>query len=114
MNEEILGVLRENDSILEPAILVRDVTFRLARIESVPIRVRVWFDALNARDPYRFELSHYAHTPTQADSYVPSAPYEDSEERALRRAIRTLVDWVEGAERQGHTPDPSWLVPAGT
>jgi hypothetical protein len=58
-----------------------------------------------------WQQSHFLHTPLQLDAYRTSWPANDTEERAWRSAIWTLVDWYKQAVRQGHQPEESWLVP---
>lgn len=58
-----------------------------------------------------WQQSHFMHTPLQIDAYRTSGPANDTEERAWRSAIWTLVDWYEQAVRQGHQPEELWLVP---
>lgn len=113
-DDEVIELLTSRKSWLEPSILVREYTARLNAIPAVKVRIRIWLDPWMQREPYRFELSHYAATPDQAGAYLPSAPWSATEAGALRAGMKAIETWVAGAVRQGHRPDESWLQPSST
>ena len=109
--DDTTEVLKRHNETLEQCILVREVKLRLRSIESVQITIRIWFD-IEQRDQYRFDLSHYVHSPVQAGPYIPSAPWCPTEALALEGGIEALTNWVESGQKEGHEPSPSWLIPA--
>ncbi len=110
MDEDIVNELRQSDAIFEGSILVREVTFRPAEIPDVKVTIQIWYDP-DRRDAYRFDLSHYAHTPEQAGPYIPSGPWYPTEALALHRGISAITDWIGAAKAKGHSPHVTWLRP---
>jgi len=111
MDDELQRVLQNAAGLLEASVLVREVTFRPEDIPDVKVTVRIWFDAGHQRQPYRFELSHHAQSPSQASPYV-SSPYYETEALALQRGISAITDWIEQGKRNGHSPESNWLKPS--
>lgn len=111
-DEDVSRVLRETEGIIEPSILIREITFRPEDIPDVEVTVRILLDPTRTRDQYRFELSHYVHSPSQLGPYVPSGPFYGTEALAIDRGIRAITDWIATGKRDGHPPKPNWLKPA--
>jgi len=106
------------DGIDSASITVLEGQFQLEELPGITIRFRIkriLVPQLQAHNRYRFELSHYIHTPEQAGPYIPSGPYYPTVDDAAEKAIYfTIVDWYKEAITKGHTPDESWLVPNST
>ena len=100
---------------IDYCVLEREIGFQHPDIPEVRIMVQVWWHRDLEPEPYRFELSHYVHTPEQVRPYVPSSPYARTAVAAVERAIAAIMDQIERAKRAGHSPDPSWFLrrPAG-
>ena len=113
-DDECLRVLNELDGWFEPAVLIREYSVRLTEIPSVALGIRIYYDADRERDPYRFDLSHLAATPTQAGPYLPSGPWRASEAGALRAGLEAVTKWVKIAVREGHAPSERWLRPSSS
>jgi hypothetical protein len=108
-----LETLKDED-IFELGSLVSTHTFRLKAIPSVRIDVTIWKDAVaHGGSFFRYNISHAMHTPGQAGPYYSSAPFADSEEGALHKAISDLMHFYPSGVRAGHEPNESWLVPTG-
>jgi hypothetical protein len=100
-----------SDHITEPKYLVREYRFYLGQLG--PITIRVWKTRESYGDcTFTFTQSHYIKTPTQAGPYMTSAPFGETEERAINRAVQGFLTWYTGAIHEGHEPDESWLVPS--
>jgi hypothetical protein len=110
MDGKTLASLGDDPGIAELSKLIGEYAVALADTGDT-FRVRVYYDILREWDHYRFELSHYPKTPTQAGPYMPSSPWSSSEEGALRRAIAAVTDYFAEAKGAGHQPSTEWLVP---
>lgn len=80
--------------------------FRLARISTV---VKIELEHIG-NGYTRFHRSHAIHTPTQIGPYRPSRDFDDDPAYAMHRAIHSIVDYYRQAVREGHEPEPKWLV----
>lgn len=91
-------------------MLEQEAGFCHPDIPDVRITARVWWHRDRGEDPYRFEPTHYAHTPEQVRPYVPSSPFARTNALAVERGIAAIMDQIERAKRAGHAPDASLLL----
>ena len=109
---EILDALLSEDSIVHQSVLIREYQFFIKDMTDLgKIRIRIYYDVHRKDLPFRFELSHYANTPSQADPYVPSTPYAETEEAALHTAIYSITQWTQPLVGSGKPVTQDWLVP---
>jgi hypothetical protein len=101
----------DDERFFEVKRFVSEYSFRLREIEWVEVRVRIWETKDNYGGcHYSFDQSHYLRTPIQADPYMTSTPFGETEVEALHRALRTFEGFISGAKAGGHKPASSWLV----
>lgn len=98
--------------IISARVLVSEYIFSLDEILT-PIRIKIYREVNSHRpaDSYLFETSHSIHTPEQIGPYTPSAPWTDTPEYALKRAVDSIISYYQQAIQKGHTPNENWLVP---
>ena len=108
INQDCISVLKEHESIIEESILLNQYSFW---VKDIPfkISVKTYLDIYRDNDPYRFALSHYLHSPTQAGCYTPSAPFASNESIALSMALDAIFNFYKGAKNEGHSPKESWF-----
>ena len=114
MLNAVLEQLNCDRRVLEGFMLVRELKLylKVSHPHFHPsVRARIWQGTVPSHLPYSFELSHHAHTPTQAVPYYPSVVNFSSEQEAINAAIRALTSFIEDAIRAGYEPDDAWLVP---
>jgi len=111
LSQRIEELLLKNEFVSEGRKLVSQYEFLVPQIPDGPkIIIRIYIYPEQRQFRYMFDQSHYAHTPTQVGPYCPSAPFYESEELALDRAISSITMYVQEAIRAGHEPHTSWLV----
>ena len=106
-----VGESLSHNSVVELSVLVRMLTFSFPRMEQPRVTVRIWYDRDQIDSPFRYETSHYCHTPLQAGPYISSAPWRSTEEDAIAAAVSSIGTMIASAIEQGYEPDPAWLVP---
>jgi hypothetical protein len=100
-----------DEDFYEAKLLAAQYSFRLQEIPGVEIKVNIW----ETKDTYgncnfSFTQSHFLHAPTQAGPYGTSAPFGETVEDALRRALGTFTVFLTSAIKEGHKPSSKWLV----
>jgi hypothetical protein len=58
---------------------------------------------------FEFEQSHHIKTPLQGGAYHTSVTHGDDKDKLLDRAVQTVVQWWDGAIKEGHAPTESWF-----
>jgi hypothetical protein len=100
------------DDFTELNVLVGEYSFVVC--DSKVVRVRVWYNqASYGGNRYSFTQSQYFHGPNQGGPYMTSAPFADSEEAALRKAMSTFVIFwpADGTYDPENVDTSSWFVP---
>jgi hypothetical protein len=80
------------------------------RLSGIATEIRIWLYKREQNGAVWFAQSHWIKTPKQIGPYRTSRPFNDNEPRALRQAIRGLIQFYEEAVSAGHEPDESWLI----
>ena len=111
ITEDIKEAFTSDEHIFQQTVLLREYQFSIKGLsEPDPIKIKIYYDFEYTRGPYRFELSHYIHTPTQMGPYIPSAPNFESESLALEYGISAITEYIGAAIREGHKLDSKWFV----
>ena len=93
MDKELIKTFLMDNFIISQSVLVREYEFNIKGLEDFEkIKVKIYHDVYRKEFPFRFELSHYPKTPMQTGTYIPTTPFEESEEAALLRAISSLTE----------------------
>ena len=100
-----------DEALRDPLIEVvsREHPVYQIRIAGLDPIVTITLERRGGRIWYR--TSHRTMTPVQKTPYFSSLPHAREEGDALKDAVGGLTIWFGGAVANGHTPDPSWLVP---
>jgi len=93
-------------TIAHIAVLVREVRVRIG-VLSKYVTIRIYYDGQTTA-PFTFAVSHVVKT-AKADARE-NGSGADSENEALRKAVRMLTQDYEDAVRRGEMPDDAWLV----
>lgn len=87
------------------------ITLKLIPTVEVRIEIRKVPGKRGVRDSsFEFKTSHVIRTPLLAEPYYSSAVFGNSEDGALRRAIRSITLEYRMAIAAGFDPSPEWLV----
>lgn len=112
--EEIVQALRKDKSIAEAQVLIREIRMVLD-VEHDTYRpsfsVRIYLPSLTYTQPYLFDVSHFVHTPVQAQPATSSRVLASSETEAIHLAVSLVTQWLREAIRAGHEPDDTWMIP---
>ena len=64
----------------------------------------------STRGHFEFTQSHFIKTPEQGGAYRTSVSRDDTIDGALRRGVRTILEYYNQAISNGHTPTEGWFV----
>jgi hypothetical protein len=81
------------------------------RLGSLPQRITIRLYWNISKRKVEFEQSHFLYSPAQFGPYITNSAYGNTEEDALREALKPLTTFYDYAIREGHTPEETWLVP---
>ena len=105
-SDDLLNGVR-SATIAEISVLTREVRVRVG-VLSRPVTIRIYHHP-DGPEAFTFEISHVMNTATASRARdIPRSA--DSENEALRQAVRTLTQDYEDAVRGGEMPDEGWLV----
>ena len=99
----------ESERITEIHALVSEYSFVVH--ETKEVKVKIW--RTNYPDSGRlfaFTQSHYFHGPSQGGPYMTSAPYGETEEEALSKAIFTFTSFFPPAGQHPDADTSAWFV----
>ncbi|GKW33876.1 MULTISPECIES: hypothetical protein [Pectobacterium] len=99
----------DSEGILEYS--EKDENTYVFSLKDIPVEITVRLTKTESNS-YRFELSHYIHTPEQLGPYRPSRSGGDDREYALYRAVTAITFYYDLAIGKGHKPSAEWIVPA--
>jgi len=100
--------LFSREGIEMPKRFVSEYRFYLKGIAD-QITIRLYEAVLG--DGYLFTQSHFIRTPIQAGPYTTDHATGSSEEAAIQRALKTFLSYYDGAIKEGHEPEDTWLFP---
>ena len=103
-----MSIALDNDNIGGIRRFLSEHQFFIGKL-STRITVRL-YEMQETRE-VEYVLSHFIHTPQQADAYRPSVPYGSDEADALSSAISALTIEYRCAVNVGSEPNEGWLVP---
>ena len=114
MPHTILSHISAQHPTIENYVLIRELKLFLALGQEAPpeVNVRIWQSRVAVGLPYSYELSHYVHTPMQADPYIPGYKFYQSELDAIDAALMALTTHITEAISRGlkTTPTNNWVV----
>lgn len=104
--DDLLNSVR-SATITDIAVLVREVRVKVG-VLSKCVTIRIYQHPEKA-EPFTFEISSVMKTAIDRDA-CDGERAANSENEALRRAVRMLTQDYEDAVRRGEMPDDAWLV----
>jgi hypothetical protein len=111
--EALLNEFKIAAMVYEAHILVRELNcfLEIGHGSYRPnVKVKVYLTNNDLENPYQIDVSHFAHTPTQASAYVPTSTNFPDEFFGINITLGHVRRYFKSAIEEGYEPSDDWLV----